>query len=90
MKYPKLKNFSFENGKINDEDFTFVQQMPNLEKLSIKYVPNFQVEILIQNLPLKLKMLYLEKLNFVNDDFKIILKKFNYNKDILANLEVFL
>ena len=89
MKYPKLKNFSFENGKINDEDFTFVQQMPNLEKLSIKYVPNFQVEILIQNLPLKLKMLYLEKLNFVNDDFKIILKKFNYNKDILANLEVF-
>ena len=89
MKYPKLKNFNFENGKINDEDFTFVQQMPNLEKLSIKYVPNFQVEILIQNLPLKLKMLYLEKLNFVNDDFKIILKKFNYNKDILANLEVF-
>lgn len=89
MKYPKLKNFSFENGKINDEDFTFVQQMPNLEKLSIKYVPNFQVEILIQNLPLKLKMLYLEKLNFVNDDFKIILKKFNYNKDILANLEIF-
>ena len=89
MKYPKLKNFSFENGKIYDEDFTFVQQMPNLEKLSIKYVPNFQVEILIQNLPLKLKMLYLEKLNFVNDDFKIILKKFNYNKDILANLEVF-
>ena len=89
MKYPKLKNFSFENGKINDEDFTFVQQMPNLEKLSIKYVPNFQVEILIQNLPQKLKMLYLEKLNFVNDDFKIILKKFNYNKDILANLEVF-
>ena len=89
MKYPKLKNFSFENGKINDEDFTFVQQMPNLEKLSIKYVPNFQVEILIQNLPLKLKMLYLEKLNFVNDDFKIILKKFNYNKDILENLEVF-
>ena len=89
MKYPKLKNFSFENGKINDEDFAFVEQMPNLEKLSIRYVPNFQVEILIQNLPQKLKMLYLEKLNFVNDDFKSILKKFNYNKDILANLEVF-
>ena len=89
MKYPKLKNFSFENGKINDEDFTFVQQMPNLEKLSIKYVPNFQIYLLEKKLPPKIKMLYLEKLNFVNDDFKIILKKFNYNKDILANLEVF-
>jgi hypothetical protein len=89
LKYPKLKNFSFENGKISEEDFTLVEKMPNLEKLSIKYVPNFQIYLLEKKLPPKIKMLYLEKLNFVNEDFKILLKTFNYNKDILANLEVF-
>ena len=87
LKFPKLKTFSFENGKINEEDFTLVEKMPNIEKLTIKLVPNFQTYVL-EKLPPKIKMLYLEKLNLVNEDFKILFKTFNYNKEILANLKV--
>ena len=87
LKFPKLKNFSFENGKINDGDFKFIDTMPNIEKLSFKYIPNFQLDFL-EKLPPKIKIIYLEKLNFVNEDFKIILRIFEMNEDILKNLEV--
>ena len=43
---------------------------------------------LLEKLPSSLKGLYLEKCNFVNSDFINLFKSFNYNKNILNNLEV--
>ena len=87
LKFEKLKNFHFENGKIKEEDTNFAESMPILEKFTIKYSPSLEV-YLLEKLPSSLKGLYLEKCNFVNSDFINLFKSFNYNKNILNNLEV--
>ena len=87
LKFPKLKKFSFENGKVKESDIAMQTNMPNLEKLTIKYSPNFEVYIM-ERLPGKLKRLYLEKCNFINADFGALMKLFNFNSNILSNLEV--
>ena len=87
LKFPKLKKFSYENGKVRESDFAIQTNMPNLEKLSFKYSPNFEVYIM-ERLPDKLKRIYLEKCNFINADFGALMKLFNFNTNILNNLEV--
>ena len=85
--FQKLKKFHFENGKIREEDFNLKDSMPNLEKLTLRYTPNFEM-FLLENLPKNLKRLYLERCNFVNMDFGMLIKTFNFKKDIQNNLEV--
>ena len=51
LEFPKLKKLIYENGKIEESEFTIKQTMPNLEKLSIKFSPNFQIFIIEKILP---------------------------------------
>ena len=86
IEFVKLKNFYIENSTI--QSGKLFQKMPNLLKLTIKSCPNFDVG-LIENIPLNIKKLYLEKNNFVNQDIQNIMKGlFSNNKNILENLEL--
>ena len=88
--FPKLTKFHFENGKIREQEFNIKDSMPELEKLTIKYAPNFEVYFL-EHLPKNIKRLYLERCNFINTDFAMLMKtlnSFSYKKEIQANLEV--
>ena len=72
--YPKLKQLIYENGRVQESEFQIQKKMENLEKLTIKYSPNFQIYIM-ERLPAKLKELYLEKLNLINDDLENLIKR---------------
>ena len=86
LEFVKLKNFFLKNSIIQGGNL--FKQMKNLEKLNIQSCPNVQIDIL-DNLPIKLKKLYLEKNNFVNQDFeKILTGILSQNKNILQNLEL--
>lgn len=88
LEFPKLKKLIYENGRIEESEFTIKQTMPNLEKLSIKFSPNFQIFI-IEKIPPKIKELYLENCNFINDDFQSLIEKVFTDKHIiLSTLEI--
>ena len=79
--FPKLKKFRFDNGKIREEDFNMKDSMPELEKLSIRNSPNFEIYFL-EKFPKNLKRLYLERCNFVNKDLSILMEIFNDRKGL--------
>ena len=83
--FPKLKKFVLENGRLSDT-YEFYKLMPDLEKFTIKSSMLINIGLL-ENMPRKIKQLYLEKCNFVNDDI-IGLFKYYMNKDIVNNLEI--
>ena len=86
LEFEKLKSFFLKNSTIQGGNL--FKQMKNLEKLNIQACPNVQIDIL-DNIPIKLKKLYLEKNNFVNQDFeKIVTGILSKNKNILQNLEL--
>ena len=88
LEFPKLKKLIYENGRIDESEFTIKQTMTNLEKLSIKYSPNFQIYI-IEKIPPKIKELYLENCNFINEDFQNLIEKIFTDKHIiLTTLEI--
>ena len=72
LEFPKLKKLIFENRRIEESEFTIKHSMPNLEKLSIKFSPNFQIFI-IEKIPPKIKELYLENCNFIKLLFSIVI-----------------
>ena len=83
--FKKLKKLYVENTILQQPNI--FKKMPNLEKLTLKSIPNLQIEI-FEFLPSKLKKIYLEKNNFVNYDLENLLKGFfSNNKNILSNLE---
>ena len=83
--YNKLKKFYVENTKMQHNNI--FKKMPNLEKLTLRSIPNLQIDVL-EFLPSKLKQLILEKNNFVNYDLENIFKSFlSNNNNILSNLE---
>ena len=83
--FPKLKKFIMENGRLSDT-YEFNKLMPDLEKFTIKSSMLVNIAIL-ENMPRKIKQLYLEKCNFVNDDISGLFKYY-INKDIVNNLEI--
>ena len=86
IEFEKLKTFYVENSSILG--YNLFKKMKNLEKLTIKSCPSIELD-LIANILLKIKKLYLEKNNFVNQDFQNIVKGiFESNKNILKNLEI--
>ena len=88
LEFPKLKKLIYENGRIEESEFTIKQTMPNLEKLSIKFSPNLNIFI-IEKIPPKIKELYLENCNFINDDFQNLIEKVFTDKHIiLSTLEI--
>ena len=86
LEFVKLKSFFLKNSTIQGGNL--FKQMKNLEKLNIQSCPSVQIDIL-DNIPIKLKKLYLEKNNFVNQDFESIVNGIlSNNKNILQNLEL--
>ena len=86
LEFVKLKSFFLKNSTIQGGNL--FKQMKNLEKLNIQSCPSVQIDIL-DNIPTKLKKLYLEKNNFVNQDFvNIVSGILSQNKNILQNLEL--
>ena len=86
LEFIKLKSFFLKNSTIQNDNL--FKQMKNLEKLNIQSCPSVQIDIL-DNIPTKLKKLYLEKNNFVNQDFENIVKGIlSQNKSFLQNLEL--
>jgi hypothetical protein len=86
LEFVKLKSFFLKNSTIQGGNL--FKQMKNLEKLNIQSCPSVQIDIL-DNIPIKLKKLYLEKNNFVNQDFENIVNGIlSNNKNILQNLEL--
>jgi len=87
FEFPKLKKFIFENGRLFD-NFDIKNKMPNLEKLSIKSCPSLQI-FFMEKIPLKIKELYLEKCNIINDEVKTLVEKIFVEKNpILNTLEI--
>ena len=76
LEFNKLKILYIENSIIDKDNL--LEKTKNLEKLNLKSLPNFQIEIL-NYLPDKLKEIHLEKNNLVNFEFE------NIFKDILSN-----
>jgi len=61
--------------------------MPNLTELSIKSISNLDIDFL-EFLPINIQKLYLEKNNFVNQDFKNIINFYiSKNEKISKNLK---
>ena len=88
LEFPKLKKLIYVNGVIEESEFTIRETMPNLEKISIKFSPNFQVYI-IEKIPPKIQELYLENCNFINDDFQNLIRTvFTEKHPALNNLEI--
>ena len=84
-KFPKLKKFEMDNGRITD-NYDFNKVMPELEKFTIK--SSFFDHIgRLETLPKKLKQLYLEKCNLVNSEISELFK-FYMSKELVNNLEV--
>ena len=83
--FQKLKKFYMENGRLSDT-YEFYKIMPDLEKFVIKSSLLINISIL-ENIPKKIKQLYLEKCNFVNEDLSSLFKYY-MNKDIVNNLEI--
>ena len=83
--FPKLKKFIFENGRLY-EDFDIKNKMPNLEKLSIKYCPSLQI-FFMEKIPVKIKELYLENCNIINDEFKSLAEKIFVDKNPIFGLQ---
>ena len=82
--FDKLKMISINNSEINGGLF---KRAKNLEKISIKSSLNSSIEIL-EDLPQNIKILKLEKINYVNKDLENILNAiFPDNKNILNNLD---
>jgi hypothetical protein len=83
--FENLKSFNVKNSKLPEDDF--LQKMPELNELTVKSIPNLKIDY-FQNLPLKIQKLYLEKNNFIDQDFRNI---FNFNMAIkdefLKNLQ---
>jgi hypothetical protein len=74
-----------KNSKLPDEDFLL--KMPELNELSIKSISNLKIDC-FQYLPLKIQNLYLEKNNFIDQDFRIIFNFYIATKDeLLKNLK---
>ena len=87
FEFQKLKKFIFENGRLY-EDFDIKNKMPNLEKLSIKYCPSLQI-FFMEKIPVKIKELYLENCNIINEEFKSLAEKIFVDKNpILNTLEI--
>ena len=83
--FENLKSFNVKNSKLPDEEF--LQKMPELNELSIKCIPFLQIDF-FQFLPLKIQKLYLEKNNFIDQDFKNIFNFYIAGKDdLLKNLK---
>ena len=83
--FENLTSFNVKNSKLPNEDF--LQKMPELNELSIKSIPNLQIDY-FQYLPLKIQKLYLEKNNFIDQDFRNIFNIFIATKDeLLKNLQ---
>ena len=84
-KYESLKSFNVKNGKLSD--VKFLKNMPNLTELSIKSISNLEIDFL-EFLPINIQKLYLEKNNFVNQDFKNIINFYiSKNEKIAKNLK---
>ena len=83
-KFEKLKSFIVKNSKITKVDL--LKKMPELIELSIKSSPNLTIDFL-EYLPLKIQKLYLEKNNFINNDFKNIFNFYLSKNDIASNLQ---
>lgn len=85
LEFSKLKKLVLENSIMTNGNL--FKKAKDLEKLTIKSFPNFQIELL-DFLPEKLKELNLEKNNLVNFELETIFKGiFPNNKNILKNLE---
>ena len=83
--FVKLKKLYIENSILSNPNI--FRAMNNLENLTIKSCPNFQIEML-EYIPPKIKKLSLEKNNFVNMDLENILKGiFPNNNNLLEHLE---
>ena len=84
IEYNRLKKLYIENSIMQNGN---ILKSINLEKLTIRLCPNFQIQLL-ENLPDKLKELHLDKNNFVNFEldniFNVILSS---KKNLLQNLE---
>ena len=83
--FVKLKKLYIENSILSNPNI--FRAMNNLENLTIRSCPNFQIEML-EYIPPKIKKLSLEKNNFVNMDLENILKGiFPNNNNLLEHLE---
>ena len=83
--FVKLKKLYVENSIISNPNI--FKLMNNLENITIRSCPNFQIEIL-EYLPPKIKKISLENNNYVNTDFDNILRGlFSNNKNLLEHLE---
>ena len=83
--FENLTSLNVKNSKLPDEDFLL--KMPELNELSIKSIPNLKIDC-FQYLPLKIQNLYLEKNNFIDQDFRIIFNFYIATKDeLLKNLK---
>ena len=83
--FENLTSLNVKNSKLPDEDFLL--KMPELNELSIKSIPNLKIDC-FQYLPLKIQNLYLEKNNFIDQDFRIIFNFYIAAKDeLLKNLK---
>ena len=83
--FENLKSFKVKNAKQFPND-KFLKKMTKLNELSIKSIPNLQIDFL-EFLPQYLQELYLEKNNFINMDFRNIFNFYISKKDIAKNLK---
>ena len=76
--FENLTSFNVKNSKLPNEDF--FQRMLELNELNIKFIPNLKIDY-FQYFPLKIQKLYLEKNNFIDQDFRNIFNFFIATKD---------
>ena len=82
--FEKLKTLKVKNTKMLDDQF--LKSMPNLTELCVKSIPTLKIDFL-DFLPSKIQKLYLEKNNFINQEFKNIFNCYISKDGIAQNLQ---
>ena len=88
IKYERIKYMKFNNVTFSQKKNKFLQNIPNLEKLTINGSNNFEIALL-ENMSKSLIKLSLNKNNFVDYEFNNIM--YNYldkSESIRVNLQV--
>ena len=85
IKYDKLEKIKLNNSYIMNKDI--FNQFSSLKKLSFKYCPSLDINILNNLNQLHLKQLILDKNGFVNEDLDILIMNIK-SPDLLNNLEI--
>ena len=85
IKYDKLEKLKLNNSYIMNKDI--FNQFSSLNKLSFKYCPSLDINILNNLNQLHLKQLILDKNGFVNEDLDNLIMNIK-SPDLLNNLEI--